>query len=410
MTPVEICFWVAAACVLYPYLIYPLLAGAGPAARPAGAARRAGAAFGFRRRRRPQRGEEHRPPARRNDGAAGRGRPGRRGDRRLRRLHGRRRPPRPAPTPTRAVRVLELPERVGKAAALSQGCAAAAHEILVFADVRQTWAADALPRMLENFADPAVGAVSGDLIVRDADGALAGVGLYWRFEKWLRRQESRLWSGVGATGGDQRRAPRAVPADPARHDPRRRLLADAGGACRATASSTTTGRTPSTACRIGRATSSAARCGRCPAASAGGAAAGRAAAVAQPGLAAVRVAQAAAAAGAVGPAGPAADQSAGAGAALPGGVRVPGRVLRRRRARACGRRPPGCGRSRRRPRSWCSTPRRGSPSGSGSRAAPSGRWVKAAYQGPGGRVRRAVLAQASRERQRPDGYAERPGR
>ena len=28
MTPVEICFWAAAACVLYPYLIYPLLAGA----------------------------------------------------------------------------------------------------------------------------------------------------------------------------------------------------------------------------------------------------------------------------------------------------------------------------------------------------------------------------------------------
>ena len=54
--------------------------------------------------------------------------------------------------------------------------------------------------MLENFADPAVGAVSGDLIVHGAGGVLAGVGLYWRFEKWLRRQESRLWSGVGATG------------------------------------------------------------------------------------------------------------------------------------------------------------------------------------------------------------------
>ena len=51
-----------------------------------------------------------------------------------------------------------------------------------------------------HFADPAVGAVSGDLIVRDCGGALAGVGLYWRFEKWLRRQESRLWSSVGATG------------------------------------------------------------------------------------------------------------------------------------------------------------------------------------------------------------------
>ncbi len=98
------------------------------------------------------------------------------------------------------MRVLELPERVGQGGRPVAGLRRRVHEILVFADVRQTWAADALPRMLANFADPAVGAVSGDLIVRDADGALAGVGLYWRFEKWLRRQESRLWSGVGATG------------------------------------------------------------------------------------------------------------------------------------------------------------------------------------------------------------------
>ncbi len=33
-----------------------------------------------------------------------------------------------------------------------------------------------------------------------APGVLAGVGLYWRFEKWLRRQESRAWSTVGVTG------------------------------------------------------------------------------------------------------------------------------------------------------------------------------------------------------------------
>jgi len=100
----------------------------------------------------------------------------------------------------RIVRVLETPAKVGKAAALSQGCAAARHEILVFTDVRQTWAPDALPLLLENFADPAVGAVSGDLVVETAPGVLAGVGLYWRFEKWLRRRESLVWSMVGATG------------------------------------------------------------------------------------------------------------------------------------------------------------------------------------------------------------------
>jgi biofilm PGA synthesis N-glycosyltransferase PgaC len=98
------------------------------------------------------------------------------------------------------VRVLELPARVGKAAALSQGVALARHEIVVFADVRQTWDAQALRRLVANFADPQVGGVSGDLLVRSAAGTLEGVALYWRYEKTLRRLESRVWSVVGATG------------------------------------------------------------------------------------------------------------------------------------------------------------------------------------------------------------------
>ena len=98
------------------------------------------------------------------------------------------------------VRVLTSPENRGKAAALTRGAGEATGDILVFADVRQTWADDAIVRMLANFADPAVGAVSGDLVLESEPGVLAGVGLYWRFEKWLRREESRSWSQVGVTG------------------------------------------------------------------------------------------------------------------------------------------------------------------------------------------------------------------
>jgi cellulose synthase/poly-beta-1,6-N-acetylglucosamine synthase-like glycosyltransferase len=98
------------------------------------------------------------------------------------------------------VRVLEIPDRVGKAAALTAGCVEAFGEILVLCDARQWWAADALERLLENFADPEVGAVSGNLILEKAPGVLAGVGLYWRFEKWLRGRESALFSMVGSTG------------------------------------------------------------------------------------------------------------------------------------------------------------------------------------------------------------------
>jgi cellulose synthase/poly-beta-1,6-N-acetylglucosamine synthase-like glycosyltransferase len=98
------------------------------------------------------------------------------------------------------VRVLELAVRTGKAVALTEGCKAAANDLLVFADARQTWAPDALQRLVESFSDPAVGAVSGDLIVESAPGVLAGVGLYWRYEKWLRKAESRVHSMVSVTG------------------------------------------------------------------------------------------------------------------------------------------------------------------------------------------------------------------
>jgi cellulose synthase/poly-beta-1,6-N-acetylglucosamine synthase-like glycosyltransferase len=98
------------------------------------------------------------------------------------------------------LRVIDLGERGGKAAALSHGASIAGGEILVFADMRQTWPVNTLDFLLAPFADPTVGAVTGDLLLESSPGVLAGVGLYWRFEKWLRRQESRYWSMVGATG------------------------------------------------------------------------------------------------------------------------------------------------------------------------------------------------------------------
>jgi poly-beta-1,6-N-acetyl-D-glucosamine synthase len=108
---------------------------------------------------------------------------------------------------------------VGKAAALNHAAAAARGELLVFADARQRFAPDALRRLVEPFDDPVIGAVSGELVLDSesvggapaaasrsqggpeaASGVGEGVGLYWRYEKWLRRNESRIHSLLGATG------------------------------------------------------------------------------------------------------------------------------------------------------------------------------------------------------------------
>jgi len=98
------------------------------------------------------------------------------------------------------VLVLMSESNGGKALALNQAHAVARHPLLLFADARQTWAEDAIDRLLAPFADPAVGAVSGDLVLESAPGVMVGVGLYWRFEKWLRRTESKFDSMVSVTG------------------------------------------------------------------------------------------------------------------------------------------------------------------------------------------------------------------
>jgi cellulose synthase/poly-beta-1,6-N-acetylglucosamine synthase-like glycosyltransferase len=104
------------------------------------------------------------------------------------------------------VRLIEL-HRAGKALALNEGVAAATGEIIVFADARQRFAPDAILELAANFNDPDIGGVSGELILDcelepDASDSTVsdGVGLYWKYEKWLRRHESRVASTLGATG------------------------------------------------------------------------------------------------------------------------------------------------------------------------------------------------------------------
>jgi cellulose synthase/poly-beta-1,6-N-acetylglucosamine synthase-like glycosyltransferase len=102
------------------------------------------------------------------------------------------------------VRVLEG-SGGGKASALDAGVAAARHEVLVFADARQRFARDAVRRLVANFADPAVGGVSGELVLDCELGTTESsvgdsVGAYWRYEKWLRAKEALVHSMLGATG------------------------------------------------------------------------------------------------------------------------------------------------------------------------------------------------------------------
>lgn len=95
-----------------------------------------------------------------------------------------------------------LPEHAGKAVALNRGIEAARGEIIVFTDVRQWLEPECLEHLIQNFADPTVGCVSGELMLRKPESAtpIEGVGLYWRMEKKIRQWEGQSGSLVGATG------------------------------------------------------------------------------------------------------------------------------------------------------------------------------------------------------------------
>lgn len=101
------------------------------------------------------------------------------------------------------VKLRAFPSRRGKPAVLNDLTAEASGSIILMADVRQRFSPDALVRLLENFADPSIGVVSGELVyVRAIDdtAAVEGISAYWRYEKWIRKAESRFSSVPGATG------------------------------------------------------------------------------------------------------------------------------------------------------------------------------------------------------------------
>lgn len=103
--------------------------------------------------------------------------------------------------PTR-VRALMKPVSHGKAAGLNDAIKLATGDVLLFTDARQHIETGALRLLIENFADPDVGAASGELMLGDLTSGETGkgMGLYWRIEKKVRELESASGSVAGATG------------------------------------------------------------------------------------------------------------------------------------------------------------------------------------------------------------------
>jgi cellulose synthase/poly-beta-1,6-N-acetylglucosamine synthase-like glycosyltransferase/glycosyltransferase involved in cell wall biosynthesis len=98
------------------------------------------------------------------------------------------------------VHVLAFGERRGKASVLNDLLDEVSEEIVVFTDANTEFRADAVRLLVRHFANPEIGAVSGELRLQAAGGGDRPEASYWRLETSLKRGESRLGGLLGANG------------------------------------------------------------------------------------------------------------------------------------------------------------------------------------------------------------------
>ena len=99
-------------------------------------------------------------------------------------------------------RLLRMEARGGKTVGLNAALQAASGDIVVFSDANAMYERDALRQIVRNFADPHVGAVTGEsrYEIGADDASTESEVTYWSYELWIKGLESSLGSVVGGDG------------------------------------------------------------------------------------------------------------------------------------------------------------------------------------------------------------------
>jgi poly-beta-1,6-N-acetyl-D-glucosamine synthase len=92
-------------------------------------------------------------------------------------------------------------ERMGKVNVLNTVIPKSHGEILVFSDANTIYNSDAIKELTKYFQNDGIGCVCGNLQLINPDtNEIDGESLYWRYEKWIKKSESKLGVVVGANG------------------------------------------------------------------------------------------------------------------------------------------------------------------------------------------------------------------
>ena len=101
------------------------------------------------------------------------------------------------------IKVLHQPERRGKINAMNRGMKTVETPIVIFCDANTILSENCIRSIVEAFNDEKVGCVSGEkrILNKSADSAAgSGEGIYWKYESFLKKMDSELYTTVGAAG------------------------------------------------------------------------------------------------------------------------------------------------------------------------------------------------------------------
>lgn len=101
------------------------------------------------------------------------------------------------------VEVIHEDIRGGKSAAENRAMKFVESPIVIFCDANTYLNKDCVREIVKHYKDPEVGAVSGEkrISLEAQDGASgAGEGMYWKYESFLKKMDSSLYTVVGAAG------------------------------------------------------------------------------------------------------------------------------------------------------------------------------------------------------------------
>lgn len=102
-----------------------------------------------------------------------------------------------------SIKLFHEPQRKGKIHAVNRVMRMVKTPIVIFSDANTYLNKDALKNIVRHYADEKVGGVAGEkrIFKKAEDNASgAGEGLYWKYESFLKKKDSEVYSVVGAAG------------------------------------------------------------------------------------------------------------------------------------------------------------------------------------------------------------------